>query len=186
MKMTGKFAAGFLGCTLLLAGGLYYFLRPEPPEPVATPKEESTVPSALLEGNKLIEKKNGRIIWELEAKTAEVDKTTGRIALVEVKAAFYRDDGTRLDVTAQNGDFDSKTHDVGLVGNVVAVSTDGARLMTDAAQWKQKEDLITAKGKVKLTKPGIMATADEAQTDRALENIRLLGNAVIVKGGEQS
>lgn len=186
MKITGKSTAIILGCALLLSGGLYYFLRSEPPEPTPAPAPESSVPAALLEGNKLVEKKNGRVIWELEAKTIELDKVTGKIALLEVKGAFYREDGTKLDVTAKTGNFDNQTHDFGLAGDVVAVSTDGARLTSDTVNWRQKDELITAKGKVKLSKPDVTATAEEALTDRALEKIRLTGNAVIVKGGERS
>ena len=184
MKITGKFAAIVLS-VLLLGGGVYYFVRPEPPEPAPSLSPEVSALPAVLEGNKLVEKKNGKLVWELEAKTIELDKITGKITLVEVKGAFYRDDGTKLDVTAKTGNFDAKTHDFGLAGDVVALSSDGARLTSDTVQWRQQDEMITAKGKVKLTKPDVSATADEAQTDRALENIRLLGNAVLVKGGNQ-
>lgn len=186
MRITGKAAIVIFSCAVILAGGVYYFVRPEPPESTPVPAADSSVPNAFLEGNKLVGKKNGKLVWELEATTIELDKVTGKVALLDVKGAFYREDGTQLHVTSKSGDFDTKTHDFGLAGEVVAVSTDGGRMTADTARWKQKEELITAKGNVKLSKPDVNATADEAQTDRGLENVRLLGNAVLVKGDNPS
>lgn len=185
MKMSGKSAVIFAICAVLLAGGIYYFIRPEPPVPEQAQTPAVSGEPALLEGNKLVEKKNGKLVWELTAKTIELDKLSGKVTLVEVQGTFYRDDGTQLHITAQNGDFDSKTHDFSLQNNVVGTATDGARLTADNVKWRQKEELITAKGNVKLSKPDVVATADEAQTDKGMENIRLTGNAVIVKGGDQ-
>lgn len=185
MKITGKFGAVTL-IGLILAGGVYYFVRSEPPAPKAPPQEAVATPPALLEGNKLVEKKNGKVTWELTANTITLDQTTGKIILADVKAIFYRDDGNLLNVTAQTGSFDNKTRDIDLVGAVTAISTDGGKLTADKVDWRQKEELITAKGNVRLEKPGVVATGEEAQTDKALEQIRLSGNAVIVKGGGQS
>ena len=185
MKITGKFGAAALAA-LVLAGGVYYFIRSEPPEPQPKPQEAVTGPSAFLEGNKLVEKKNGKVIWELTANTIAIDPTSGKIALVDVKAVFYREDGNKLNVTAKNGSFDNKTRDMDLSGEVNAVSTDGGKLTADKVDWRQKEELIIAKGNVRLEKTDVVATAQEAQTDKALEQIRLSGNAVIIKGGGPS
>ena len=185
MKITGKFGAAALAL-LVLAGGVYYFVRSEPPESPAAPPQRDDIPAALLEGNKLVEKKNGKVTWELSANTIALDKATGKITLVDVKAVFYREDGNQLNVTSKTGSFDNKTRDITLAGDVNAVSTDGATLVADTVDWRQKEELITAKGNVRLTRPDVTATAEEAQTDKALEQIRLSGNAVIIKGGGQS
>ncbi len=182
MKITPKAGLAALALLLLLAGGVYYFVRPEPPMQEPKPVEV-TGPAALFEGNRLVEKKNGKVLWEMEATNISVEKTTGQVVLLDVRAVFHREDGTKLNVVAKNGQFDSKTKNLQLVGDVVASSTDGAKLTADAASWQQKEELIMVKGKARLEKPDIVATADEMQTDRALEKIRLSGNAVIVRGG---
>ncbi len=183
MKVTPKAGVTALVLLLLVAGGVYYFVRPEPPAQERPPVEVSG-PALLFEGNRLVEKKNGKVLWELEATNITVEKATGQVVLLDVQAVFYRDDGTKLNVVAKTGQFDSKTKNLQLTGEVVATSTDGAKLTADAAAWQQKEELITAKGKARLEKPDVVATADEMQTDRGLEKIRLSGNAVIVKGGK--
>ena len=183
MKLTPKTGAAALAVVLLLAGGVYYFVRPEPPLTEKPPTDTSSQ-ILVMENNKLVEKKDGRLVWELEAKRILLEKATGQATLEGVQAILYREDGSKLTLQAQTGTLDNTNKSFRLTGGVAAAADDGSRLAADAIAWQQATALITASGKVRLEKADLVATANEAQTDRSFDKLRLTGNAVIVKGGK--
>ncbi|WP_346353575.1 LPS export ABC transporter periplasmic protein LptC [Azotosporobacter soli] len=180
-----KKANWLIGCAivLLLAWGIYYFLRPEAPaaEKEALPSKAPTF--LTYEGNTISEEKDGRKIWQVTAETIEIDVDSSNLRVKNVKATFFQENGTQIVLTAPEGNMDHNSKDIALKGSVHAVTSDGATFTAQEANWQAKDGLFTATGQVKLTREDTVVTGDRLDTDGKLEKIKVQGNAHVVKGG---
>ena len=92
--------------------------------------------------------------------------------------------GNIVNISSDKGALHLKSKDVQLTGNVVVVTTQAEKLVAQDLRFTNVDSLITASGEVVITKPGVYAKADKAVADRGLEQIKLIGNALVRKGGE--
>ena len=76
------------------------------------------------------------------------------------------------------------TNDFALEGNVKAINSSGGKLFADKVEWIQKGEQIIATGNVKLYKDEWFASADKAATTSAFNTLKLQGNAMVEKGGD--
>ena len=53
---------------------------------------------------------------------------------------------------------------------------------TDKVTWDGEQSVLTCDGNVKISKPGMVATGDKAESKDAFQNFKLMGNAHIIKG----
>ena len=101
-----------------------------------------------------------------------------------VKGKVYRSDGNYIDIDAERGSMKMGTNDFALEGNVKAIGSDGGKLLADKVQWIQKGEKIIATGNVKLYKDEWFASADKASTTSKFDELKLQGNAMVEKGGD--
>lgn len=175
-----------IGCAcILLAGGLYYFLRDEPLSPQQSSQEAAATPTGNItySGNSVYEEKNGKRQWELTAAHITVDPKTHNTFLQEVKGTFYQDTGEKIDITAATARLDDTTKDVVLEGNIKAVDSNGATLSAAKFRRTGRDNRIYGSGGVKFTNGDTVATGDELESDGTLVKIKLSGHAHIIKGG---
>jgi lipopolysaccharide assembly outer membrane protein LptD (OstA) len=77
------------------------------------------------------------------------------------------------------------TNNFALEGNVKAIiSNEGGKLFADKVEWVEKGGQIIATGNVKLYKEEWFASADMASTTSEFKNLKLKGNAMVEKGGD--
>ena len=164
----------------VVAGGLYYFLRPEPLEDT---RRESVVTRMAFSGSHLTETQDGKPLWDLTARVMEVDPKTQFVYMTDLTGAFFREDGTRIDVTGREAVVDSKTHNVELTGGFRLKASDGPEFSADKGRYAAKEHKIFASGSIRGTKEDYVLTANELETDDKFDLIVVRGNARIVKGG---
>lgn len=169
---------------LLLAGGLYYFLREEAPAPPPV-KETTNEPSANIQfsGSSIIEQDNGKKLWELSAETVQVEPKSQKVHLINFKGTLYRENGTKIDVVARQADFDPKTRNITMEGDIKATSSDGAVFTAPLARWEAKDKMFYGNGGITLTRGDTVLTGDQIESDAVLEKTKVRGNARIVKGG---
>jgi LPS export ABC transporter protein LptC len=66
--------------------------------------------------------KDGAVQWELDAESAELEATTGRMVLTRPKVEFYLDDGGKVYLTARRGVFFTRNNNINVRGNVRVVN----------------------------------------------------------------
>lgn len=169
---------------LVLAGGLYYFVKDEP---LAPPKQvQQSIdpgPSISFKGSTYVEEQDGKRLWELTAETIEVEVNSKNIILKNLKGTFYQDKGGKIDLVAKQAVMDNKTKDIHMDGDIKAVSsTDGATFTAPQARWNAKERRMFGSGGITLTKEDTVITGDQLETDNNMEKVKVQGNALIRKG----
>lgn len=174
------------GLVLFLVAGIWYFVKEEP-MPVKQPAAETgSAPGASMTfaGTSLVEERGGKRLWELSAENIEVDPNTKVLRLNNLKAVFYQATGEKVEMTARQGSYDSKTKDILMDGDIVAVAADGSRLTAAQLRYAGQDSRIYGTGGVKVTKADTILTGDKVESDTQLAKVKLSGNAKVIKGGE--
>ena len=164
----------------IIAGGFYYFLRPETLEDV---KQESVVTRMAFSGSNMTETQDGRKIWDLTARVIEVDTRTQQVYMTDMKGNLFRADGTQIEVTAPNAVIDPKTRNIELTGGIRMKAGDGTVFTADQGRYVASERKIFASGSIKVVREDTILTANELETDDRFDLMVVKGNARIVKGG---
>ena len=166
----------------ILAGTAYYFFREEPLEET---KRESVVSRMAFTGSELTEEKDGKRIWELTARIIEVDPKTRLVYLTDLKGRLYREDGTKIEMTAKTAVADPTARSLEFSEGLEMKADDGASLKAGKGRYSGEERKIYATGSVRATREDVVLTANELETDDRFAKIVVKGNARIVKGGPQ-
>lgn len=185
-----KMAYVSLACALLLViGGLYYFFREEPVLPDTVPAVEQTTPQAAsnltFAGTAIIEEKNGQREWELNAESIEADASGKLVSLKKLKGIFYQANGGKVDIIAQEGILDTKTHDITLQGDIKATSSEGTVFTAPQGRYEEQTKTFSGTGGITLTRGDTIITGDKIDADTNLEIVKVQGNAKVVTGGNK-
>jgi len=170
---------------LLLAGGLYYFLREEPPMTPNAPRETVSDPAAevTFSGTSMVEEQGGKRLWELSADKITVNQTTKMTRFYGVKGIFYQDNGSKVDLTAQEAVLDPTTKNISLNGDVRAVASEGAVFTAAQARWDGVLKRFFGSGGITFTREDVVITGDTIESDAGLEKIKVQGRSRALKGG---
>lgn len=180
MKVKKNLLFFSLVISLIICGGLYYFLREESLEDA---KQESVVTRMAFSGTSMVEEQDGKKLWELTARIMEVDPKTRWVYMTDMIGVIHREDGSRIDFTAKNAVVDPKTRDIEMTGRIDMKASDGATFSADKGRYAAKDRKIFASGSIRATKDDAVLTANEMETDDRFEHIVIKGNAHVVKGG---
>ena len=185
-----KMAYVSLACVLLLVtGGLYYFFREEPVLPDTIPAVEQPTPQAAsnltFAGSAIIEEQNGQKVWELNAESIEVDASGKLVSLKKLKGIFYQEKGGKVDIIAQEGILDTKTHNITLQGDIKATSSEGAVFTAPQGRYEEQTKTFFGTGGITLIRGDTIITGDKIDADTNLEKVKVQGNAKVVTGGNK-
>ncbi|HLD83157.1 MAG TPA: LPS export ABC transporter periplasmic protein LptC [Candidatus Omnitrophota bacterium] len=113
----------------------------------------------------------GKKSWDLSGKTADIFNEV--IKLKNVVGNLY---GKTEDVkiTAQRGDFNKVQGQVHLEQDVVITTSSGARLTSDSLDWDRKNQVVSTKDKVNITKENMITQATGATGQPNLSQVNLL------------
>jgi len=181
----GKKAYALIACVIIvLAGGLYYFLKDEGVTPPPTQAAKSEQPAIMsYSGNSIIEEQDGKRLWELSAETIEINPQTKQVQLKNVKGVFYQTNGGKIEIVAAQAVYDTTSRDIVMNGQVKAISSNGAVFTAREAQWAGKDRRFYGTGDVTMTREDTVITGDRIESDGNMEKIKVLGNARVRKGG---
>lgn len=167
----------------LLVGGAVWVVLTVPPAPDKTDFDKNgTVIS--YDGNEISEEKDGRKIWDLTAEHIDVDVESHKTTMQNLTGHFYAPDGRVTEIKADKGDYDEKSRDVIITGNVDIKNSDGAALSSKELRWQAKEEMLIALGDVRATKDDMRAEGDRMESSDGFNKIKIIGKAHIIKGGE--
>ena len=140
--------------------------------------------NASLKDSVIQREKDGKKMWEFTVGEIINDKITKNAILKGIKGKVYRSDGNYIAINAEGGSMKMGTNDFALEGNVKAINSNGGKLLADKVEWIQKGEKIIATGNVKLYKDEWFASADKAETTSSFNNLKLKGDAMVEKGGD--
>jgi len=131
-----------------------------------------------LEKIQLVEDKEGKRTWELEAKSIQQEQDTKVLILEDVKVTYYSKEGRTFTVTGKKGKVNQESKDVEITGDVVLTTSDGYRLRTDSAAYTHQTrkvstpDPVEIEGElVRLVGKGMLVDM-EAQTFKILSQVK--------------
>ncbi len=142
-----------LGCVLALLLGLvvqgYRRAAPAPPTPPAVPAGDSQA-SLSLHGVHLTETAGDETRWDLRAAEGEYFEDRRLTLLRDVEVTFFTRDGRTLTLRGDAGRLATDSKDIALSGNVVATSSDGYRVTTEALEYSNRDRTVRGDGPVEM------------------------------------
>jgi len=131
-----------------------------------------------LDKIQLVEDKEGKKTWELEAKSIQQEEDTKILILEDLKATYYTKDGRIVVVTGKKGKVNQESKDVEIAGNVVLTTSDGYKLKTNSAAYTDQTRRVTTSDPVEIEGEQIrvvgigMLVDMEAQTFKVLSHVK--------------
>lgn len=164
---------------LLAASGFFLYAN-------TSVKELTPVPDLLqpadkgmdlrMSGIQLVENREGRRLWNLQARSAENRAGEPTIALHDLTIHFYseRTQGVPVVMTADEGLFNRASHDLTVWGNVVVQKRDGeSDFRTTEMTWISKTDRIETTKPVSIRTPRYTVDARGLSSTTDLDTVEL-------------
>ncbi|MER3456897.1 MAG: hypothetical protein C4304_08485 [candidate division GAL15 bacterium] len=144
---------------------------PPAPQPSASP------PRALLEveGTRMVgTDARGRVRWEVRASAVALDRQQ-RVTARQPVGTLTAEDGTRVQVAAQQLLYRRREGRVELVGQVRVTAGEGRWLTAPYVAYDVSQDLLLAWGGVRLSADGWAVVAERLISEPGLRRVRLAG-----------
>ncbi len=170
-------AGGIAVAAAIIAWLMFGGEAPKNPENIV-----SNAVSAIVRNTTVSREQDGKRLWEFSVEELESVSGSGEAVMKGVKGKIYREDGSVIDVEAGGGRINNDDKNFALDRGVKAVLSTGGEITADEVSWNQKDDIITAAGKVKVVKDEHTAIADKIITSSKFEHFKLSGNAEVQKG----
>ncbi|MBR34674.1 MAG: LPS export ABC transporter periplasmic protein LptC [Nitrospinae bacterium] len=104
-----------------------------------------------IEDFHLIEEKEGKKQWELNADKAEVVNSKGITRLKNIEMNFFRKNGDELFVSADRGTIENSNNNIELIGNIKVLNLDGYRLTTEKLKWTSDKKTILTDDEIEIS-----------------------------------
>jgi LPS export ABC transporter protein LptC len=127
-----------------------------------------------LEKIRLVEDKNGRKSWELEARAIQQFHDQNVITIEDVKVTYYMKEGRSVVISGDQGKFSQDSKNIELVGNVTLTSSDGYRFKTHSIAYDHSKKKVTTADPVELEGDEIRMTGKGMVVDMEGKVIRVL------------
>jgi len=122
--------------------------------------------------------KDGKTEWSLDARTARVKGDKNEVILEDISAVFFREDGTKVYLTGDEGLLKTDSKDIEVKGNILVKNKD-YRLKTENLHYNHQKRVIICKVPVKLSGRSFQLTAEtmsiELNTQKAVLEGRVKG-----------
>lgn len=152
----------------------------------APPAPAPATPFLHIEGTNLTgADEAGRRLWEMQARSLQVDRQRNRISLLEVTGQLFQSGKPQLQFAAPRAVFVTESKDVELAGGVIGRTPDGRILRAATVRYDGQTKVLTASGGVTLTQParpgvtGTVIQADSLVTDAGLAQTTFSGNVTV-------
>lgn len=149
---------------LMLAGiGLYYYINHLLTTPIKLENIEVDDKAALkLNALEQISKKNGITEWKLKASSATLLKDRNKAVLNDVDIIFFTDRNTQVHLTADEGELDTKTHDMTFSKNVT-IRYQHYTLTSETLHYVKKPHIIRSDSRVTVDDEASAIEADSME-----------------------
>lgn len=173
--------AGALALFLVFAWLFWGSTVPEPTD--TTKKIESNAPKAAVYNTSLNRDENGKRLWQLKVGEA-LQVSDELVTAKQLDGIVYLKNGDEMYVKAEAAELNPKKNEFVLTKGVTARLKNGGFLKADKVEWKQKENILTATGAVKVIKEDMLATAETIITSGEFKHFKLKDKAHVERGGQ--
>ncbi len=147
--------------------------------PLPSAKEIASDALMTLVGVHQTATKEGKVQWELDADSAQLETENGRMILTGPRVDFIMADGGQIHLTARKGVLNTRTNDMTARGEV-RLRNDQYELQTDNLKYQHKERVLNSKTPVRVIGPSLDLRADRMtynlEENRAYFDGRVEGN----------
>ena len=147
--------------------------------PLAPLAEKATNALITLMGIHQTATKEGKVQWELDADSAELEAENNRMILTEPKVDFIMRDGGKVHLTARKGVLDTRNNDMEASGQV-RMRNDQYELETETLKYQHEARLLICQTPVRIIGPAFDLRADRMtynlEENRAYFDGRVEGN----------
>jgi LPS export ABC transporter protein LptC len=127
-------------------------------------------------GNLVGTDEEGHTRWRILADDMTLQQARQTVALKNVRATFFNDDGTRMLVDGDTGTYDTRTREVTVGGNVHGVTSTGRELFADTVYYSPQSRQVQGRGHVRVVQERVIMYADSMVSDLTLGQTRFFGN----------
>ena len=168
MRRTQKlkwWIAAVVGVCFISVFWMFYQYR-QTREGVKIPLPAEKVTEAIMALSKVHQTatQDGHTQWELNADAAELEAGTGKMILQALNVNFFLEDGTRIEMTAQQGILYTKTNDMEIHGKV-HIRNDRYTLTTESLTYEHDHRVLLADSAVHITSEAIELKAARMRYD---------------------
>ncbi|MCP4746154.1 MAG: LPS export ABC transporter periplasmic protein LptC [Desulfobacteraceae bacterium] len=96
--------------------------------------------------------KDGKVQWELDANTAELEAGSGKMILKKPVVKFFLDDGDHVDLTAKEGILFTKSNDIQVQGNV-QMQNSRYKFTTQRLIYRHKSRILNSDKPIRIIGP---------------------------------
>lgn len=150
-------------------------------QPLPTPAENATDALMSLMGIHQTATKEGKIQWELDADSAQLEAENGRMLLTGPKVDFTTRDGGKVHLTARKGVLDTRSNDMAASGKV-RVRNDQYELETESLKYQHAARRMHSQTPVRIVGPAFDLRASQMtynlEENRAYFDGRVEGNLI--------
>lgn len=132
----------FAALSVVALGTVFIQFKNEQAQPVQLPKSAT---KALMRLAKIHQTatREGKVEWELDAESAQLETQSGRMILKMPTIEFYMQDGQKAHLTAELGVLDTHSNDMQVNGNV-RLKNDRYTLLTEALVYDHDDRTLTS------------------------------------------
>jgi LPS export ABC transporter protein LptC len=136
--------------------------------------QNTVLPSSVIEGFKMTETVEGKLVYELAADTARVFEDSGRIDVVKPEVHFFNKEEQLFSILVSNaGTVNTRTSDLVARGDVHVTTRDSTFLETDSLAWHNKEQIVTTDAAVSMRNPKGTVSGVGLVSDAGLKRIEV-------------
>ena len=145
--------------------------------PAAPQRPSSGVASGEIKlGNLVGTDEQGHMRWQILADDMMLRQAQQTVDLTHVRATFFDDDGTRMEVNGDRGTYDTRTREVTVGGDVHGVTSTGRELFADTVYYSPQSRQVEGRGHVRVVQERVVMYADRMVSDLTLGQTRFFGN----------
>ena len=183
MKNKNTILAVVAGLGALFLVFAWLFWGSTVPEPTSkTKKAETDTTKATVYNTVLHRDADGKRLWELKVGEA-IQVNDNLVRAKQLEGTVYLSNGDEMYVTAKAAEVKIKSNEFMLTNGVTARLKQGGFLKADRVEWKEKQDILTATGAVKVVKDDMLAMAEKIITSSKFEHFKLKDKAHVERGG---
>lgn len=139
--------------------------------PRAPGSEEGEKASISFDGFKARGTRLGKLIWEAEARTAQVYAQRKAARAQEVRIRYLQDGRLASLATAREAELGTESHDIQAWGDVVVRSQNGVVLYAQRLNWDNRRQRLSSDGPVKVVRKDSVLTGRGLVADRDLQDV---------------
>ena len=126
-----------------------------------------------ITGLHLTETKGDKLLWEIEADSAQMYQKRQAAQLKNIKLTMYQKQEPVLYLTGDKGWLDMNSRDIAIEGKVTANLQDGIVFETDSLNWQHEKRILSTRDPVKITRANIHILGEGMEADIEAEKINI-------------